>query len=457
MSKKMEYDEIKEAKESLRQYIAHKKKLSGSDVVEYLKDLKRAKKEEYLYYLELLDPESLAQAAVEMPDHMLEDVLLHIPKTYIVKALEELESDEQFELFGYLKDIDETRAKEIFKGLDKEDQEDILKISKYNDDEVGAYMQTEMFSAEANETLREAIDRLRDLRHQDEIEHVYQLFCVDKNNKLKYSIPLSDLIIYNYSLTIGEVVRIAGEDNFKPIFSYDTDSIDSAVIKFREFDLSVLPIINKDGVLVGRITAESVHDLIQDKATDQIYGFVGVDEDVELEETVTKAAKSRAFWLLINLVTSLISATVISLFSGEIEKLVALAALMPIVASMGGNTGSQALAVTVRRLALGQIEFRDAKEVILREIGISLINGIIFAIALGLIAYFWFKIPLLGVVIAISMVINLGIAGLIGTFVPLTLKSFGVDPAVGSSVLLTATTDALGFFCFLGLAKWILL
>ncbi|MCI6989367.1 MAG: magnesium transporter [Campylobacter sp.] len=455
----MENEELLKAKDELDSHIkdSGEEELSGVDIAENLKILKKHDDDEYSHYLDMLDPESLADAAIEMPDHMLKDVLENVSKDKIVKALEELESDDQYELLSYIDDIDEDKAKELFKNLDKEDQQDILTISKYEDNQAGAYMQTELFTARIDETLREAIDRLRDIRHNEEIENIYHLFCVDDKGVLKYEIPLSDLIIYNYSLTINEVIKIASEDKFIPKMALDTDSIDEVAMEFEEFDLNVLPIVDKNGVLLGRITTENIHDFIQEKATDQLYNLVGVDEDVELEETPLSAAKSRGIWLLVNLFTALVSASIINFFSDAIEAIVALAALMPIVASMGGNTGTQALTVTIRRLALGQIEFSDAKEVVIREVKISLVNGLVFAVVLGIIAYAWFGIYMLGIVIAMSMVINLSVAGLVGALVPLTLKRLNIDPAVASSVLLTTTTDVLGFFSFLGLAKWILL
>jgi len=211
------------------------------------------------------------------------------------------------------------------------------------------------------------------------------------------------------------------------------------------------------GILLGRITYDDIHDYIQESATEQIYNLAGVDDESEEDDTLFKAGRGRAVWLGINLLTALFSSSIIGLFDETIAAYVALAVLMPIVASMGGNTGTQALAVTVRRLALGEIEFKDAKSVLKREVTISLVNGLIFGAVMGIIAAVWFDKGLLGVVIGLSMVTNLFFAGFFGTIIPLTLRRFNIDPAVGSAVVLTTFTDAIGFFSFLGLAKWILL
>ena len=454
----MEVNELEEAKVVLDSHIEEtaEEEISSADLADHLKTLKKHDEEKYVEYLEKLDPEDLANVALEMPDHMLEDVIETIPHEKIVEAIEELESDDQAELFQNIEEIDEEKAKQIFEELDEEDQKDILQISNYEDDEAGAYMQTEVFSAKINETLKQAVERLRNLKETGEIENVFQLFVLDETNKLVSAFSTSDLILYDFNLTLKEIID-RYDDEYKPHFATDTDKIDNVVKDFEEFDLSVMPVVDSNGVLIGRITSDDIHDIIQDKATEQIYHLAGVNDEAEEEDTLIKAGRSRAAWLFVNLCTAIVSSAIIGLFDSTIETIVALAILMPIVASMGGNTGTQALTVTVRRLALGEIEFKDKRQVLFREIAIAFTNGMIFAVLMGFVAYFWFGIKMLGVVIALSMVINFTFAGIFGTVIPLTLKKFGIDPAVGSSVLLTTVTDIVGFFSFLGLATWILL
>ncbi|MDA3056376.1 MULTISPECIES: magnesium transporter [unclassified Campylobacter] len=454
----MEAREFEEAREVLDSHIEEtaEEEISSADLADHLKTLKKHDEEKYVEYLEKLDPEDLANVALEMPDHMLEDVIETIPHEKIVEAIEELESDDQAELFQNIEEIDEEKAKQIFEKLDEEDQKDILQISNYEDDEAGAYMQTEVFSAKTNETLKQAVDRLRNLKESGEIENVFQLFVLDESERLISAFSTSDLILYDFNLTLKEIID-KYDDEYKPHFATDTDKIDDVVRDFEEFDLSVMPVVDSNGVLIGRITSDDIHDIIQDRATEQIYHLAGVNDEAEEEDTLVKAGSSRAAWLFVNLCTAIVSSAIIGLFDSTIETIVALAILMPIVASMGGNTGTQALTVTVRRLALGEIEFKDKKNVLFREVAIAFTNGMIFAIIMGFVAYFWFGIKLLGVVIAMSMVINFTFAGIFGTVIPLTLKKFGIDPAVGSSVLLTTVTDIVGFFSFLGLATWILL
>jgi magnesium transporter len=223
------------------------------------------------------------------------------------------------------------------------------------------------------------------------------------------------------------------------------------------YNLNAIAVVDDNGRLIGRITSDDIYDIIQESATEQIFNLAGVNDDVEQDEDIFEIGKSRAMWLAINLVTAVAASLVIGMFDKTIQSIVALAVLMPIVASMGGNAGTQTLTVTVRKMALGDIEGSDARKTIYKEIVISLANGLIFALVIGIVAYFWFHIPLLGVVIALSMIINLISAGFFGSVIPLILQKMDIDPAIGSTVLLTTVTDVVGFFSFLGLASIILL
>ncbi|AJC89586.1 Mg/Co/Ni transporter, MgtE family [Campylobacter lari] len=422
---------------------------------EALKTIKRYNEELYLQTLKSFDTYTLANVATITPEHILEDILEHLSITKIAKAVEELESDDATDLIKRFEELNPQKTLAILNRLSSEDKEEILRLKNYDENTAGAYMQTEIFTASIDESIEKAIKRYRILKHSGQVDQIFQVYIINNQGKLCNAINLSDLLLWDFKLSFADIIKNNNE-RYKSYSIKDHEDIQKAIDIVEDYDLSVLAVVNDDGVLLGRITYDDIHDLIQENATEQIYNLAGVDADVE-EESAFKAAKARAFWLMINLTTSLISANIISLFSGEIEQLVALAVLMPIVASMGGNTGSQALAVTVRKLSLNEVEFKDAKKVILRESGISLLNGFIFASIMSIIAFIWFKTALLGLVIALSMLINLALAGFVGSFVPLTLKKFKIDPAVGSSVVITAITDGLGFFSFLLLAKMILL
>ena len=452
--------ELEEAKELIDQHLAENLEdgeLSAYELAQHLKTLKKHDEELFAQYLEKLDPEILGDVAIELPDHMLKDVIDTLPAEKIVEALEELESDDATDLLQYIEDIDEDKARELFNELDKENQNEILRLRSYDEDRAGAHMQTELFSAHLEEKLGSAVARLRQEKQEGKLENVSQLFIIDKNSVLQYAIPLEDLILFDFTKTLKQNIESTQIDHYKPHMANDMDLMQDVADMFQEYDLNVIAVTSSTGILLGRITYDDIHDYIQESATEQIYNLAGVDDESEEDDTLFKAGRGRAVWLGINLLTALFSSSIIGLFDETIAAYVALAVLMPIVASMGGNTGTQALAVTVRRLALGEIEFKDAKSVLKREVTISLVNGLIFGAIMGVIAAVWFDKGMLGVVISLSMVTNLFFAGFFGTIIPLTLRRFNIDPAVGSAVILTTFTDAIGFFSFLGLAKWILL
>ena len=452
--------ELEEAKELIDQHLDENledSELSPYELAQHLKTLKKHDEELFAKYLEKLDPEILGDVAIELPDHMLKDVIDTLPAEKIVEALEELESDDATDLLQYIEDIDEDKARELFNELDKENQNEILRLRSYDEDRAGAHMQTELFSAHLEEKLGSAVARLRQEKQEGKLENVSQLFIIDKNSILQYAIPLEDLILFDFTKTLKQNIESTQIDHYKPHMANDMDLMQDVADMFQEYDLNVIAVTSSTGILLGRITYDDIHDYIQESATEQIYNLAGVDDESEEDDTLFKAGRGRAVWLGINLLTALFSSSIIGLFDETIAAYVALAVLMPIVASMGGNTGTQALAVTVRRLALGEIEFKDAKSVLKREVTISLVNGLIFGAIMGVIAAVWFDKGMLGVVIGLSMVTNLFFAGFFGTIIPLTLRRFNIDPAVGSAVILTTFTDAIGFFSFLGLAKWILL
>ncbi|QPH84350.1 magnesium transporter [Campylobacter concisus] len=452
--------ELEEAKELIDQHLDENledNELSPYELAQHLKTLKKHDEELFAQYLEKLDPEILGDVAIELPDHMLKDVIDTLPAEKIVEALEELESDDATDLLQYIEDIDEDKARELFNELDRENQNEILRLRSYEEDRAGAHMQTELFSAHLEEKLGNAVARLRREKQEGKLENISQLFIIDKNGVLQYAIPLEDLILFDFTKTLKQNIESAQIDHYKPHVANDMDLMQNVADMFQEYDLNVIAVTSSTGILLGRITSDDIHDYIQESATEQIYNLAGVDDESEEDDTLFKAGRGRAVWLGVNLLTALFSSSIIGLFDETIAAYVALAVLMPIVASMGGNTGTQALAVTVRRLALGEIEFKDAKNVLKREVSISLINGLIFGVVMGIIASVWFDKGMLGVVIGLSMVTNLFFAGFFGTIIPLTLRRFNIDPAVGSAVILTTFTDAIGFFSFLGLAKWILL
>ena len=423
---------------------------------EIAKILKRLDDSEFSDALKLIPKDLLGDVALALPDRYFDDVVENLSVDELSHAVTELESDDQADFMQELEEHDEGIASEVFELLHHDDKQEITQLKKYEENEAGSYMQLEIFTANKDEIVQDVIKRFAHLRKENELENVQNLFITDRDNKLKYSVGLDDLLIFDFSKTILENIQ-ASEDSFEPIITQDREDIKEVVHIFEEYDLSVLAVVNDYGVLLGRITSDDIYDIINEHATEQMYNLAGVDDDAEEDDEIVKAGKKRATWLGLNLFTAIAASFVIAMFSDTLDSMVALAILMPIVASMGGNAGTQSLTVVVRQLALGDISQGDAMRIIKKELAISLGNGVLFAIIMGLIAYFWFKIELLGLVIALSMIINLLMAGFFGASVPLLLKKLDVDPAIGSTVILTTVTDVVGFFSFLGLATLILL
>ena len=432
----------------------HDSSISPAEIADYLKRLKKENKEEFYNNLKGLPPDILGEVLLEFPDSLKEDALKHLSAQKLTKAVEELESDDATDLIKDIEEIDENLEKKIYENLNEDFRKDIEKLSVFNEDQAGAYMQLEVFEANMNEAIKEAVERLKKLKEEGELENVQQVYVVDDERHLKAIIPLSDLITFDFSTKFKDIIK---DKRYAPLTVRATEPIKDVIKKFEDYDVSVLAVVDDQGKLLGRITSDDIIDLIEEQATEQIYNLAGVKEEAEEEDDIKMVIKKRAWWLFINLWTAILASLVIGFFDKTIQKYVALAVLMPIVASMGGNAGTQTLTVMVRKLALGEIEWDNAKDALLKEIMISVANGLLFALIMGLIAQLWFHNPMLGVVIALAMIINLLAAGFFGAIIPLILKKIGSDPAVGSSVVLTTVTDVVGFFAFLGLAKLILI
>ncbi len=406
--------------------------------------------------IKIVPKELVGDVALTLPDRYFEDIIKNLSVDELSQAVSELESDDQLEFMQELENVDENVASQVFEALAEDDKKEIAQLQKYEEDEAGAYMQLEVFTAHADEIVQNVIKRFARLRKENELENIQNLFIVDNSNKLLYTVGLDDLLIFDFSKTIEENIR-KSDEFFEPIKTYDREDIKKVVELFKQYDVSVMPIVNEEGILLGRITSDDIYDLINEHATEQMYNLAGVDDEAEEDEDILKAGRKRAYWLGINLLTAIAASLVIGIFESTINSMVALAILMPIVASMGGNAGTQTLTVVVRQLALGEISQGDAFRSIKKEVAISLMNGLIFALVMGTIAWRWFNLPILGVVIGLSMIINLFMAGFFGAVIPLVLKWLKIDPAIGSAVILTTVTDVVGFFSFLGLAKIILL
>ncbi|PNV83105.1 MAG: magnesium transporter [Sulfurimonas sp.] len=439
----------------LQEYLnAHElSEIHPSDIAKILKQLDDS---EFAASLKLVPKDLIGDVALALPDRYFDDVVENFSVEELRDAVSALESDDQVDFMHELQEVDESVASKVFDTLDEDDKKEIIKLQTYDEDEAGAYMQLEIFTAYKDEIVHDVIKRFAELRHAKEIENIQNLFIIGSDKKLLFTVGLDDLLVFDFEKTLIENIE-QSEDSFEPKRAEDRENIRDVVHYFEEYDLSVMPIVNAYGVLLGRITSDDIYDIINEHATEQMYHLAGVDDDAEEYDEIFRAGKKRASWLGLNLFTAIFASIVIGFFADTLQSMVALAVLMPIVASMGGNAGTQSLTVVVRQLALGGISQGDAMRIIKKEVLISLMNGVVFAVVMGIVAAVWFKINMLGVVIALSMVINLLMAGLFGAAIPLFLKRMDIDPAIGSAVILTTVTDVVGFFSFLALATYILL
>jgi len=424
-----------------------------SDIAKLLKKLKKRDDELFLEYLKKIPNDILGDVLLELPEKLKDEAISSLTTKDLASAVEALESDDATDLIQDIEDIDENKSEDVISKLDEEDQEDIEKLLRYDDDQAGAYMQTEVFDASLDEDIASAVARLKELKANDELENVHNVFIVDDEGHLMGAVALEDLITLDFSTTFQSILA-SGDYETREVKSIDP--IEDVAQVFEQYNLNAVAVVDWQNKLVGRITADDIIDVIEELATEQIYSMAGVDEETEYEEDLKAVTRKRASWLFINLLTAIAASFVIALFDETLQAYIPLAILMPIVASMGGNAGTQTLTVMVRQIALGDIDSENAKEAIFKEILVSFFNGLLFAGLMGLIAYLWFENSMLGFVIAIAMIINMLTAGLFGAMVPLTLKKFEIDPAVGSTVVLTTATDVIGFFAFLALAKGML-
>ncbi len=425
-----------------------------SEIANILKMVYQEDRVLFLTYIESLDTAYIGEIILELPDKLMNEVIEHLTPQELSEATNNLESDDASDLVREIESISGDKVEEVLSLIDDNNKIEINKILKYKEDQAGSWMQTEFLYVFTHNSVQDAIVKLRDLKKSETLREIYQVFIVNNDMTLLGSIRLDDLLMYERS---EKFVKIIEEREYQSVSVRGTEHIQIVSKLFENYNLQVVPVLDDNGRMIGRITSDDAYDMISEIATEQVYNMAGVNDKVESQEKFLGIVKTRASWLLINLFTAFLASTVVGLFESTLQALVSLAVLMPIVASMGGNAGTQAITVVVRQLALNEIGRGDGMRVLRREIAIGLTNGMMFSVLTGLTAYLWFGQPMLGVVIGLALIINLVIAGFFGSIIPLSLKQFGFDPAVGSSVLLTTATDIFGFFAFLGLAKLMLL
>jgi len=394
-------------------------------------------------------PEALrGDVLLELPEGMQEDLLASLAPSEIEEVVEHLDSDDATDI---LQAVDKEVADEVIGRLEPEDRREIEPLLEHDEESAGGLMQAELFKVRDDWEIRKVLEVLRRFGH--EIENLNYVYVVDNADKLTGVISLHKLLFCSPDDAVTRVL----DPDFPQVHA-GQDQEDVAHI-FEKYDVLALPVVDDDGVLVGRITADDILDVVQEEATEDMYRLAALSDQDDLAEPVGITAWRRGVWLTVNLGTAILASLVIAQFEATIAQIVALAVLMPIVASMGGIAGTQTLTVIVRGIALGRVTFETARRALIKEVMVSVVTGLSFAVVMGLIASLWFPAlgARLGLVIAAAMMINLLAAGLSGALIPLTLQRIHVDPALASGTILTTVTDVVGFFAFLGLATVFLL
>ncbi len=379
-----------------------------------------------------------------LSDEIQADILSRMDNSRVLALADSLDTDDFADLLQQLPD---TVMHELLKVMDQQNRERVEQVLSFPEDTAGGLMNTDTVTIRPDITVETV---LRYIRRHDEIpEMTDSLFVISRRKELYIGIlPLTKLLVTDPDMTVREIMIT----EIEPIPANMPDH--EVALLFEQHDLVSAPVVDDDGKLLGRITIDDVVDVIREDADHSLMSMAGLDDDEDTFAPIWKTSKRRAVWLGINLITAFIASAVIGIFQDTIDKVVALAVLMPIVASMGGIAGSQTLTLMIRAQALDHVEKANAAWLIRRELAVGILNGILWAIVVAGVAVAWFEDYTIGLIIALAIIINLIVGTCSGTILPLILKARGIDPALAGGVLLTTVTDVVGFLAFLGLATY---
>lgn len=418
-------------------------KLHAADIAYILEALPL---EQRLLVWNLVKSELDGQILLDVSDAVRQTLISDMDAEELLTATELLDTDEIADLAP---DLPEEVMQELLESLNDENRAKLESVMAYEENTVAAQMDFSMVTIRDDITLGVVLRYLR--RRGNLPEHTDKLFVVDQRNVLKGVLSLKRLLVNSPEVRVAEVMS-------KEVVSFRLqDEADDAARAFERYDLMSAPVVDDQNRLQGRLRVDAIVDYIRRQSDEEMLAQAGLLEEEDLFSGIWQSLKNRWFWLGINLITAFLTTRVISLFEGTIQHIVALASLMPIVAGIGGNTGTQTSTLIVRSLALGLISAANVRKLIIKEIGIALLNGTVWGSLIGLVAYDLYRDAQLGTVMATAMMLNLLVAAIMGLSIPLIRHHLKLDPAVGTSVLLTAITDSMGFFIFLGLATLFLL
>lgn len=426
----------------LNLFVRRARDFEPADLADVLTELDER---ERVAVVEALPPEVSSQALVEMPEEAhAEDTLAALAPERAAEIVEELEDDDAADILG---ELDPEKQERILSEV--EDRADVDRLLRYDEETAGGRMTSRVVTVRDTATAAEALDEIR--RQAEEVDDFSQVFVVDSDRRLLGILPLKDLVISRPERQVGEIMAPAD-------ISVPPDLDQEAVARLMaRYHLSNVPVVDGAGRLLGRVTVDDVIDVVEAETTEDLLQFGGVSADEELAARWTTAVRSRLPWLGVNLLTAFLAGGVVYFFQDTVRRTVILAVWMPVIAGMGGNAGTQALAVTVRRLALGLIPTHLFVRVVGKEVLVGVANGLAIGVVVGIVAGLLGEGVRLGLVVFLAMAGNLLVAGFAGAFIPVVLERLGVDPAIASSIFVTTFTDVCGFLLLLGLAGWLLL
>lgn len=444
-------EKIDKIKEDISYYLDHQKKVPEEwiehnypiDIAEALSDLEDSEIDKFT---QLLRTEDLADIFEESEQELQKNILKCKSAQEIIDIFSHMAADDITDILGLLKI---QKRKELLRHM-KQDEAIVLKnLLGYDKESAGGIMTTEYLVLNKNLSTTQALSKIKDIA--PDTETIDTIFISDNNKKLVGNVDLRDILSASRETKLVEIM----DDNIVKV----TADVDQEIVaqKVSKYDLTVIPVVNKKGILVGIITVDDIIDVIEAENTEDMFKMVGVHEEESVNSPLLKSVKRRLPWMFINLFTAFLATFTVSYFEDVITQVVALAAAMPLVAGMGGNSGNQTLSVVIRGIALGDIDFKENWKLVFKQGMIGVINGAATGFFTGIILYLMYGNYYLGIIIFLAMMLNLLVAGMFGFLIPLTLQSLGVDPALASAIFLTTVTDVFGFFAFLGLAKLFLI
>ncbi len=394
----------------------------------------------------LAEPEDDGDVLLEVSDAVRETLIESMDKEELLAAVEDMDADDLADLAD---DLPQNVIAEALQTRDEEERAQVQAAMSYEDDQVGAVMDFEQVSVRADVTCEVVLRYLR--RFESLPDHTDKIFVIDENDVLIGVLPIRTLLVSDPEEMV-ETVMATDVVRFRP-----TDNVEEAAQAFERYDLVTAPVVDEDKRLIGRITIDEMVDVIREESEADMLNMAGLQEEEDLFAPIWDSVRNRWVWLAVNLCTAFVASRVIGAFEGSIEKIVALAALMPIVAGIGGNSGNQTITMIVRAMAMGQLSGLQASRLLKKEVGVALVNGLIWGTVMGTVSWLLYGSLGIGLVMVAAMTLNLLLAATVGVLIPVMMDKAGRDPALGSSVLITAVTDSGGFLIFLGLATIFLL